>query len=146
VWADSRLRRDHDLRPPRLHHELFADSNANRLVLRPTAIGREKGSGYSRALLPLWSVKVPIRVQGMVLAGKRLYIAGPADVVPLDDPYAPFEGRKGGVIRVVSTEDGRRLAETSLDHPPVFDGMSAAGGRLYLATTAGGLICLGAKP
>ncbi len=125
-------------------YELFADSNDNRLVLRPTAIGREKGNGYSRALPPLWLVKVPVRVQAMVLAGKHLFAAGAPDVVPQDDPYAAFEGRKGGRLWVVSTEDGKRLAEYPLDHPPVFDGMSAAGGRLYLVTTDGRLRCMGA--
>ena len=125
-------------------YELFADSNDNHLVLRPTAIGREKGNGYSRALPPLWSVKVPVRVQAMVLAGKHLFAAGAPDVVPQDDPYAAFEGRKGGRLWVVATEDGKRLAEYPLDHPPVFDGMSAAGGRLYLVTTDGRLRCMGA--
>ena len=126
-------------------YELFADSNDNRLVLRPTAVGREKGNGYSRTLPPLWSVKVPVRFQAMVLAGKRLYAAGPPDVVSEEDPYAAFEGRKGGRLWVIAVEDGKRLAEHALDHPPVFDGMSAARGRLYLATADGRVICMAAK-
>ncbi len=126
-------------------YELFADANTNRLVLRPTAIGREKGSGYSRTLPPKWSVRIPVRAQAMVLSGKHLYLAGPPDVVPQDDPMAAFEGRKGGRLWVVSTADGRRLAEYTLQRPPVFDGLSAAQGRLYLATDDGSLICMGAK-
>jgi hypothetical protein len=58
---------------------------------------------------------------------------------------AAFEGRAGGRLWVVSTEDGKRLAECELEQPPVFDGMSAARGRLYLATSDGSLICMGAK-
>jgi len=126
-------------------YELFADRNDAEPVLRPTAIGREKGNGYSRTLLPKWSVQVPVRFRAMVLAGDRLVAAGPPDVVPDDDPYAAFEGRKGARLWVVSTEDGRRLAEYPLDRLPVFDGLSAARGRLYLATDDGRITCMGPK-
>ena len=126
-------------------YELFADRNDAEPVLRPMAIGREKGDGYSRTLQPKWSVQVPVRFQAMLVAGAHLYAAGPPDVVPSDDPYAAFEGRKGARLWVVSTEDGRRLAEYPLDRPPVFDGLSAARGRLYLATDDGRVICMGAK-
>jgi outer membrane protein assembly factor BamB len=129
--------------PGRDGYELFADSNKNRLALRPTAIGREKGTGYSRALPPLWSVKIPVRVQGLVLAGERLFAAGTPDVLPKEDPYAGIEGRKGGRLWVVSTNEGERLAEYELDHPPAFDGLIAAAGRLYLATEGGRVVCMG---
>jgi PQQ-like domain len=127
-------------------YTLFADTNANQLVLRPTAIGREKGDGYSAMLPHLWAVKVPIRMRAMVLAGSRLYVAGPPDVVPKDDPMAAFEGRLGGWLWVVSTSNGERLAQYKLDSPPVPDGMMAAGGRLYLADRHGVLTCMGKKP
>jgi len=126
-------------------YELFADDNRNEPVLRPTAIGREKGIGFSRTLPPKWSVRIPIRAQAMVLSAKHLYVAGPPDVVLEDDPMAAFEGRAGGRLWVVSTEDGKRLAEYNLEQPPVFDGLSAAGGRLYMATDDGCLTCLGEK-
>ncbi|MFP4057604.1 MAG: PQQ-binding-like beta-propeller repeat protein [Candidatus Brocadiia bacterium] len=130
--------------PGREGYELFADLNAQPHVLRGPDLGREKGNGYSRALPPLWSVRIPVRVQGLVLAGPRLYLAGPPDVVPKDEPYAALEGREGARLWVVSAEDGSRLAEQRLDRPLVFDGMSAARGRLYLATDDGRLLCMGA--
>jgi outer membrane protein assembly factor BamB len=126
-------------------YELFADSNRSEPVLRPESIGREKGIGYSRTLPPKWTVRIPVRARAMVLSPKHLYLAGPPDVVLKDDPMAAFEGRAGGRLWVVSTEDGGRLADYSLEHPPVFDGMSAAQGRLYLATTDGSVMCMGAK-
>jgi len=126
-------------------YELFADENRNEPVLRPTSIGREKGTGYSRMLPPKWSTRVPVRVRAMVLGGKHLYLAGPPDIVPEGDPMAAFEGRGGGRLWVVSSEDGERLVEYDLEHPPVFDGMSAARGRLYLATGDGRLTCMGEK-
>jgi len=124
-------------------YELFADSVDSRPVLRPTDIGREKGRGFSRTLPPKWTVQIPVRAQAMVLAGKHLVLAGPPDVVDVDDPYGAFEGRKGGRLWVVSTEDGKQLSEIVLDSPPVFDGMIAAGGRLYVVTHDGRLTCLG---
>jgi len=126
-------------------YELFADANANRLVLRQTAVGREKGEGYSRALPPEWSVRIPVRVQALVLAGQRLYLAGPPDIVPEQDPMAAFEGRMGARLWVVSASDGRKLAEYKLDRLPVFDGAIAANGRLYIACKDGLLICMGKK-
>jgi len=131
--------------PGRDGYELFADSNDAEPVLRPTAIGREKGGGYSRTRNPKWSVQIPVRVHGLVLAGGRLYLAGTPDVVPNDDRYAGIEGRLGARLWVVSAEDGTKLAEVKLDRPPVFDGASAAAGRLYLAIDDGRLICMGEK-
>ena len=37
--------------------------------------------------------------------------------------------------------DGSTLADYPLESPPVLDGMAAAGGRLYLATAAGKVVC-----
>lgn len=127
-------------------YELFADTNVNRPVLRPTAIGREKGDGYSRTLPPKWSVRIPVRVQAMVLAGQRLYLAGPPDIVPREDPMSAFEGRLGARLWVISASNGEKLAEYKLDHLPVFDGLMAAKGRLYIATKEGRLVCMGEKP
>jgi outer membrane protein assembly factor BamB len=126
-------------------YELFADTNANQLVLRPTTIGREKGDGYSGTLPRKWSVQVPVRIRAIVLAGQRLYFAGPPDIVDKDDPMAAFEGRMGGRLWVVSASDGEKLAEYELDSPPVLDGMMAAQGRLYVAARDGRLTCMGKK-
>ena len=39
--------------------------------------------------------------------------------------------------------DGTKLSELKLDAPPVFDGMAAAGGKLYLSCLDGKLRCFG---
>ena len=124
-------------------YELFADDNRNEPLLRPTSIGREKGLGFSRMMPPKWSTQIPIRARAMLISPGRLYLAGPPDVVTEDDPMAAFEGRAGGLLWVVSSEDGSRLAEYRLESPPVFDGLSAAAGRLYLSARDGSLICMG---
>jgi hypothetical protein len=105
--------------------------------------GVEKGTGYVRHAPPKWQTLLPVRVRAMVLAGDRLFVAGPPDVVAEDDPLAAFEGRAGAVLQVVSAADGATLASQQLAAPPVFDGLSAAGGRLYMATRDGKVLCFG---
>ena len=53
-----------------------------------------------------------------------------------------YEGKRGASLWVVSGEDGGRLADYALAASPVFDGMIAAGGRLYIATQDGHLVCM----
>ncbi|MBM4094122.1 MAG: hypothetical protein FJ276_32655, partial [Planctomycetes bacterium] len=125
-------------------YQLFADDNDNEPVLAPTSIDREKGPGYSRAAPPKWSQQVPLRARAMILAGDKLFLAGPPDVVPEDDPYAAFEGRRGAQLWCVAAADGKKLTEHALSSLPVFDGLIAAEGRLYLATLDGTLVCFDA--
>jgi hypothetical protein len=79
----------------------------------------------------------------MVLAGGRLFVAGPEDAIDEDDPYATFEGRGGAILQVFSATDGALVKSHPLPSTPVFDGMSAAGGRLYVSTKDRKLVCLG---
>ncbi len=113
--------------------------------------GRHKGGGHGQRLFARgykekkdrWSQFVPVRVRGLVLAGKKLFFAGTPDVIPPDDPLAAIEGRRGAVLWAVSAKDGAKLAERKLPAPPIYDGLIAAGGRLLVSTTDGRLICLG---
>ncbi len=45
----------------------------------------------------------------------------------------------------VSARDGERLSELPLAHPPVFDGLIAAGSRLYVSLRDGSLVSLRGK-
>jgi hypothetical protein len=100
----------------------------------------------------------PLLARAMVLAGKTLFVAGPPDVVDekeawgrflepeirekLDAQVAALEGRRGAVFCAVDAADGAKRAEQRLDAMPVFDGLIAAEGKLYMATTDGRVICL----
>ncbi|MCL5280720.1 MAG: LamG domain-containing protein, partial [Planctomycetes bacterium] len=104
-----------------------------------------------------WTKDLPLLARGMVLAGSTLLVAGPPDLIDeeqafrrIDDTQvqgqlaeqaAALQGRKGAVLMAVSTADGGLLARCEIDSPPVFDGMIAAQGHLYLATTRGDLVC-----
>jgi len=93
----------------------------------------------------------------MVLAGETLFVAGPQDVADeLKAFYEPddaenrnalakqdsvLEDQQGALLYAVSASDGEKLAEYKLDSLPVWDGMAAANGRLYLATKSGKVLC-----
>ena len=81
----------------------------------------------------------------MVAAPKTLVVAGPPDVIDPKDPLGAFEGRKGADLWVVSAVTGEKLGEHKLASPPVFNGMAAAGGRLFVCTTDGRIVCMAAK-
>jgi len=118
---------------------LFADGRDT--APRPSR-GSSRGTEYRPSAPPRWSAKVPIRAIAMVLTENVLFLAGPPDVVPAEDPYAAFDGRLGARLWAVSREDGTRLAEHRLDSIPVFDGLIAAQGRLYLSTQDGEVLCM----
>ena len=93
-----------------------------------------------------WSCAQPLWVRAMVLAQETLFVAGPPDVVADNEPLAAWEGRRGGLLRAIAVGDGRPLAEHPLPAPPVFDGMAAANGCLYLATLDGRVLCMTEAP
>ncbi len=90
-----------------------------------------------------WSTPLKLQVRAMVLAEAdgRLFVAGAkGDWITSLDAY---EGRLGSALMAVSTADGKTLAAYDLPAPPVFDGLSAAGGRLYLTLKDGTVLCMG---
>jgi len=107
-----------------------------------------------------WMMDLPLMARGMVLADKTLFVAGIPDVVDEDqaardvaDPQtqaalaeqrAAWGGTKGALLWAVSAADGAKLAAYELDSSPVWDGLIAAGGRLYWATEDGKIVCMGA--
>lgn len=104
------------------------------------------------ALNYTWTASVPVYVRAMVLAENALFVAGPRHILEddtADDPQALveqtawFQGKKGAEIHAVSRESGEILTTTKLASPPVFDGMIAVDGNLYVSTLADRLTCLG---
>jgi len=122
-----------------------ASARHSRAIFRPGTEGYTLFANRRPEHARRWSMKVPLRVVAMVVAKETLFVAGPPDVVDPDDPYAALDGRSGGLLQAVSTEDGRKLGELRLSSPPVYDGMAAARGRLYIALTNGSVVCLGPR-
>ncbi|MFW6161530.1 MAG: PQQ-binding-like beta-propeller repeat protein, partial [Planctomycetota bacterium] len=108
-----------------------------RIKNRNAAIGRHLTPGR---VVYHWSRQAPVTVRAMVLASDVLFAAGPkAGEVAFDDPEVD------AALIACSARDGGDLSRCPLPAPPVFDGMAAAGGRLYLATIDGRLVCLTEK-
>jgi len=142
---------------------LFADRNDNRPVaVKSSGRGGPKfekwlpqtgrlqtcwnlGVGFARAKPAKWVNVIPLRVRAMVRTGRVLFAAGTPDVCDPDDPTGALEGRKGAVLMAFDPGDGKKLAQTDLTSPAVFDGMIAADGRLYISTTNGRIVCYRGK-
>jgi len=92
-----------------------------------------------------WKQDLPVRPRAMLKAGERLVLGVWPIKIPDDDPHAAYEGRLGGSLWFVSAKDGTKTGEVPLKHPVVWDGLAAAEGRLYAATTSGRVVCFGAK-
>jgi len=115
-----------------LHWSNQFQDGAYRLFARDFDKGTEK-----------WTKRVAIQVRAMVLAGKVLFAAGPA--LETSDRPQERNASGGAVLMAVSASDGTELARYELDSPPVFDGMAAANGRLYLSLENGRILCMAGR-
>ena len=114
------------------------------------------------ALSYKWQVDKPdIQVRALVVADKTLFVAGPPDVVDEEEAFFAMnddeilgklreqsdllKGKDGGRLWAVSTQTGEKLSEYKLDSLPVWDGMIAADGKLYLTTMNGDVTCFTEK-
>ena len=105
-----------------------------------------------------WTQDIPLYARAMVLAGDRLFVAGPPDLIDEEATFkqivagdgavarllarqdAAFKGELGGVLIAVSAGDGSTQARYDIDALPVWNGMAVADGRLFVATTDGQII------
>ena len=128
-------------------HDIFtAGKDSYRLFAagtRSALRGGARGNRRRRAAAGKWTTAIPLRAEAIVLTNQRIYLAGPPDIVDEKDPLAALEGRKGGLLAVFSKADGEKQAQYKLDSPPVFDGLIAAAGRLFMCTVDGHVVCLG---
>jgi hypothetical protein len=69
-----------------------------------------------------------------------LFMAGTA-VKPIS--WSAEDDGDQALLLAISAVDGTELARYRLDCSPVFDGMAAANGQLYLSLENGSVVCLG---
>jgi hypothetical protein len=126
---------------------------------RPSPAPRRRGSAGRSGIAYTWTRDVPLLVRAMAVAGDKLLIAGPVDVLDEDAAFQNFDdeatqrqlvaqdaalrGETQAVFQAVDTASGEPLAELRLDAPPVFDGLIAAHGRVYITTVDGSIVCWG---
>ena len=97
-------------------------------------------SGNGKTTDALWTTGLPLRPRAMVRANDHLFTGGMPE--PSASDNAALEGQEGGVLQVNSCSDGKTLSRVNLESAPVWDGMAAAGGRLYLADCDGRVVCM----
>jgi len=101
--------------------------------------------------------ELPFFGRALVLSGDTLLVAGPPDFVDEIDAWGFFEtdrvqeklrqqeaalaGKHGGLLWLISAEDGKKIREYKLESSPVFDGMAVANGRLLMSTLDGRVVC-----
>jgi outer membrane protein assembly factor BamB len=118
---------------------LFARLNSSRKSSAPQKRQRRTLEANSHK----WNRKAPVQYRAMVLAGDLLFGAGWKDSEKIfaKNPH----GENDSVLEVISTADGKTLRQYPLESEPVFDGMAAAYGRLYMATKDGKILCMTGK-
>ena len=83
----------------------------------------------------LWKLPAPeeYQVEALAVAGEMLLAAG------------PLSGSKEakGELWLIDARDGRKLLSLPLSAAPVSEGIAVAGGRLYVSTRDGRILCFG---
>jgi hypothetical protein len=105
-----------------------------------------------------WKVEdPPLQARGLIVAGKTIFVAGPPDILSeeetfftlddedvrkkLEEQEAILKGKDGSIMWAVDAKTGIKLSEYRLDSLPVWDGMAAANGSIFLSTIDGEVIC-----
>ena len=101
----------------------------------------------------VWSNEKSLIARAMVLTPDRLILAGPPDrgqkapnllaFENENEALAAFGGEKGVFLQVVAAAEGTTLARYELEAMPVFDGMAAASGKLFISLKDGTVECWG---
>jgi hypothetical protein len=110
---------------------------------------------------PKWTKDVPIYVRGMVLGGHNLFIVGPPDIIDEEQTFqqlserdpqvqqllaqqdAAMEGEDGSLLLSVNIDTGEIENRLPIQAVPAWDAMAGAGGRLFLSTLDGSVMCFG---
>ena len=155
---------------PRTYYSLYASNKEipppkNTVVEKVDRRGRKSQVKVSQAKIQhLWELAKPdILANAMVLAGGKLFMAGFPDVADEEKTYGfvfgadddinrqmrrqeeSWQGKKGALLWAVSADTGTKLSEYKIPAIPVWDGMIAANGRLYLSLKDGTVLCMGKR-
>lgn len=138
-----------------IEHVLFAAAKNPEPV---KAVRGRLEKGQKRPRQHRWEKDIPLFARALLLNKGVLYVAGPADIVDeekihrqWDQPAVKVQtlkqaqimaGTEGGILWAVDSQTGETLFERTLNTVPVFNGMAAARGRLYVSGVDGALMAL----
>ncbi|MFH1760308.1 MAG: PQQ-binding-like beta-propeller repeat protein, partial [bacterium] len=110
------------------HFLVYDDNGVYGTMASPDEVQAFNTDGTSK-----WNTAALTRVvNSVMMAGDKLFVAGARDTTD----YGL------GRVTAYSINDGGKLNEYDLDAAPVFNGMAAANGRLYISTMDGRLVCM----
>lgn len=109
-----------------------------------------------------WKIEDPaLQVRAMVVAGDTMFVAGPPDIMSEEDAFfelddqdvrqklaeqsAVLKGKDGSIMWAVDAKTGKKRAIYKMDSMPVWDGMAAANGSIFLSKTDGEVVCYSEK-
>jgi outer membrane protein assembly factor BamB len=141
IYGYGQNRYDRPVAEPGGQWAVFAAAKQSDVPLDLTAVEyRKLALGGKQSVQFRWWKRVPIQVRAMVRTEDILFVAGP-NGSPLTS-QAALDGKTAASLLAFSPSDGQVLAEMSLPSTPVWDGMAAAQGNLYLALGNGQVLCL----
>jgi len=154
---------------PRTSYSLYA-ANKNAVPEPQTPAGRSDKASKKKArsrqpqssIRYIWELPKPgLLANAMVLAGRNLFLAGPPDVADEDKTFGfvfggedeinrqmlqqeeAWLGKQKALLWVVSADTGQKRSEYKIPAIPVWDGMIAVNGRLYISLKNGAILCMG---
>jgi outer membrane protein assembly factor BamB len=105
-----------------------------------------------------WKSGVPVRAKAIVKTLGTLFVAGPEDILDeekvfldarseanqklLQEQNELIQSQQSGILLAVSVKDGSAQQMIDLESQPVWDGMAAAYGKLFLCCQDGSIIAL----
>ncbi len=122
------------------HHLFRAEKKVEPVKKKVKKIARNNNRALRKHQRPAkvryrWRRETALVVRSMVLSRDVLFAAGPLHATGkepvFDDPHHP------AMLVAFSVEDGKELSRCDLPCQPVFDGMTAAEGNLYLSLIDG---------
>jgi len=149
IYRASKTDRKPD--PPWGKEGRIVDLASHDVLIHTNATDTEELTRLKKSLLSStikydWSQHDPdLYVNSIVLTEKLLYVAGPPAIrnETTVEALERWQGKRGGRLWCLDTRDGKKVSQVELPSPPVYEGMAAAHGRLYLALKDGAVVCLG---
>lgn len=97
---------------------------------------------------PGWQIDEAFQPRAMLMAGEKLYLAGWLDSMNIELKSGRPTKTDGSVkraseLRVYSAKTGQRLAAYPLKGEPVWNGIAAAHGQLFISLKSGAIVCMG---
>lgn len=147
---------------PRTYYSLYsADKDDFSVTDTVRKKGKAKQRKPARRIRYIWEMEKPgLLANAMVLAGGNLFLAGAPDVADEEKTFdyvfgadgeinrqmrqqeEAWLGKQGALLCVFSADTGKKLSEYKIPAVPVWDGMIAAYGQLYISTQDGRLLCM----